>query len=166
MRNRNSRCFGAVLTATIACLVGEVAFANPETGGDYSSTNSNVYVTATLSSSPTVLRQVTVVCPVSGFLIAQADTQFAIATSPAGSDGLLTYSISRTAAVDAASWATIESNSADGVEYKPASISRFDTCNAGQSVTYRFVAYRRSGVTNQTYAWQPRLSVIHLRDRY
>ncbi|MFH0343835.1 MAG: hypothetical protein ACHBNF_17330 [Chromatiales bacterium] len=141
------------------------ALANPEVGADYSSTTSRVTITSSSTITPTILRTVTVVCPVTGFTIAHADTQFGLVFS--GSEGVVGYGISRNStAFDENHHHALEGEAADSFESNPGAISRFDTCSAGQSVTYRFVAYLSRGLTTSTFAWQPKLSVVHYRDRY
>ncbi|MFH0344924.1 MAG: hypothetical protein ACHBNF_22990 [Chromatiales bacterium] len=115
-----------------------------------------------------MLRSVTVKCPVAGFTIAHADTQFGLSFSGAAwSEGIVAYGISRNSLVfDFNHYHYLEGEAADSFEYNPGAISRFDTCTAGQTVTYRFLAYLSSGLTTGTYAWQPKLSVVGYRDRY
>ncbi|RYU62469.1 hypothetical protein EWI61_03015 [Methylolobus aquaticus] len=159
--------FSSALIALGVTLGSGAAWANPEAGGDYAQSTTSIGIPSSSSATPTILRSVTVVCPVAGFLLAQADAQFGMQMSGgAWAEGTLGYGISRNTAFDFNHYHYIEGASGDGFQYNPGSIQRFDTCTAGQSITYRFVAYLLSGLSTSTYAWQPKLSVIQLRDRY
>lgn len=172
-RSRRTFC----LTTAALLLSSGAAFANPETGGDYSAisdtgTGGYVTVTATSASSPTQLTSVTVVCPYAGFLIANADAQFDLPHANKDSTAALRYAISTTTTANIQGiQRTITSPRADQYNSKvsmSAGMQRFDTCTAGQSVTYRFYAWKYYGLSSTlpTVARQIRLSVIHLRDRY
>ncbi|WP_139559660.1 hypothetical protein [Methylotetracoccus oryzae] len=163
--NKVNRISSALIAMGVTLGSG-AAWANPEAGGDYSQTTTLVTIDSSSTGSPNILRSVTVVCPVTGFLLAQADAQFGLNFTTAGSDGALGYGISRTIAIDSNHYHFLQGASASGFQYNPGSIQRFDTCTAGQSITYRFVAYLLYGLSTSTYAWQPKLSVIQLRDRY
>ncbi|MGY6216947.1 hypothetical protein ACW73L_17460 [Methylolobus aquaticus] len=163
--NKVNRISSALIALGITFGSG-AAWANPEAGGDYAQSTTSVVIDSSSSATPNILRSVTVVCPVTGFLLAQADAQFGMNFTTAGVDGILAYGISRSAALDFNHYHYLQGGSTGGFQYNPGSIQRFDTCTAGQSITYRFVAFLNSGLTTSTYAWQPKLSVIHLRDRY
>lgn len=150
----------------LAIFVNGIALANPEAGGDYSQTFGIVNITSSSSTAPTILRSVTVKCPVAGFLIANADAEFGLGMTDLNADGTLAYGISRTTALDFNNYHFIEGRDpVDGVVSNPGGLQRFDICTAGQTITYRFVAYLVEGLGPPTGAHQPRLSVIFLRDR-
>lgn len=150
------------LVATVATVLASgVAFAHPA-GGNFSQTIDPMTITSTNPSTPTILRSVSIKCPVAGFLIANADASFNLDIP--GVFGTLAYGISRTTAFDPADVHTIGAPQTTFLSL-PGSIQRFDTCTGGQTITYRFVAYRFIGLGTNTTAVQPRLSVIFLRDR-
>lgn len=159
--------FSGLLALTGLLSVTGQAVANPEVGADYSATTGSVTISSFDSSSPTVLRSVTVRCPVAGFTIAHADALFGISLTTAGVQGNVVYGISRnSAAFDFNHYHLRSEEVTSGFAWNPGAISRFDRCTAGQTATYRFVAYLNFGVTASSSAWQPKLSVVGYRDRY
>lgn len=158
----------AVIAGGLSTLSSQ-AFANPEAGADYSQSSSSVTIASSSTATPTILRTVTVVCPVTGFTIARADSQFGLFFSGSGPtySGTIAYGISRNStAFDFNHYHFLQGYSGSSFQYNPGGIQRADTCGAGQSVTYRFVSYLSTGLTTFTYAWQPKLTVEGFRDRY
>jgi len=163
MRRQISKNVGLVATVALV-LVSGVALANPEAGGDYSQTTTPVPITSASPTAPTILRSVTLKCPAAGLLFGNADAGFRLAPSdPSLGPAALRYGISRTTAFDSSNYHEVYTTYDTIV---PAGIQRFDTCTAGQTVTYRFLSYLAFNVaTSSSWAYQPRLSVIFLRDR-
>lgn len=166
MANSNTKSLSVGLFTMVLCFCSGHALANPEIGGDTSRISGDIPILSTNYANPMVLKEVTVACPVDGFLVAQADANFSIVISPPGADGILVYGITTGTALDRGDYHFLESHSANGQDYESGAISRFDTCIAGQTVRYRFVAYLRSNLSLSTYAQTPTLSVIHLAYRY
>jgi hypothetical protein len=152
------------LAAVALGLANGAALANPEAGGDASQSNNLVGITSASFAAPTILRSVAIKCPVAGFLIANADASFFLSPTPGATASSLEYSISRTTAFDASADHSIRIATPGLVSSIPGSIQRFDSCQAGQTITYRFVALLGEGLTAASDASQPRLSVIFLRD--
>ena len=145
-------------------LASGAALANPEAGGDASQTGNFVAIMSTDIGAPTILRSVVIKCPVAGFLIANADASFLLSPMPGATVSGLHYSISRTTAFDTSADHSIRIATPTLVSSIPGSIQRFDSCKAGQTITYRFVAFLTEGLSGASDASQPRLSVIFLRD--
>lgn len=151
--------------ATVALgLANGAALANPEAGGDASQSNNLVAISSADFGAPTILRSVVIKCPVAGFLIANADASFLLSPTAGATISSLEYGISRTTAFDTAADHTIRIATPGLVSSIPGSIQRFDSCKAGQTITYRFVALLGEGLSGASDASQPRLSVIFLRD--
>ena len=162
MTRQISRDVGLVATVATV-LVSGVAFANPEVGGDYSQTTTPVAITSSSPTTPSVLRSVSIKCPATGLLFGHADAAFRVGVSnPSLGQGVVRYGISLTTAFDYSNYHEVYTTSSD--TFVPAGIQRFDTCTAGQTLTYRFLAYVGSNLSSP-YAYQPRLSVIFVRDR-
>src|SRR4051794_10175947 len=153
--------FAAMMAMTLA---SGAALANPEAGGGASQSNNFVGITSANFAAPTILRSVVIKCPVAGFLIANADTSFLLSPTPGAAASSLEYSISRTTAFDTSAHHSIRIATPGLVSSIPGSIQRFDSCKAGQTITYRFVALLGEGLSGASDASQPRLSVIFLRD--
>jgi len=98
-----------------------------------------------------------------GFLIANADASFLLFPTPSTIASSLEYGISLTNAFDIAAAHTIRIATPGLDSTIPGSIQRFDRSKAGQTTTYRFVAFRTEGL-DASEAAQPRLSAIFLRD--
>jgi hypothetical protein len=156
------RYINRLIPAAMAGLAlwGGQAFA--DSGIDY---GQEIWSQVALSTTPAVLSSVSVVCPEDGYLKAHADTQFKMAYSNAGSEGMIVYSISLNTSLDPAHSYYLQEYSADGTDYSPASIQRIDECSDGQSVTYYFLAQLVSGLTTSSVAVSPRMSVIFIEDK-
>jgi hypothetical protein len=151
----------------LASLAAASVSANPEIGGDYATNPSIItFIDSASATNPTVLTSVQVRCPVAGFLIAQADVEFALYTASPNARGVLVYGITRTTGIDGQHYHRVDVDGGLGGMIRTGGMQRFDTCVAGQTLTYRLFAFRQSGLTSLTWARRPQLSVIHIRDRY
>lgn len=152
--------------AAAMVLAGGVAFANPEAGGKFSQASSFVFIPSVSAAAPTILRTVSIKCPVAGFLLANAEASFQLSFSTAtpNSPAVMHYGISRTTAFDTQHDHAIELPTNPVNPIIPGSMQRFDNCTAGQTITYRFIAFLVGGLTAATNASQPTLSAIFLRD--
>lgn len=157
---------GLVVLAVLATLAAGSASARPEIGGDYASSPLLTFIDSTSSTNPTLLTSVQIRCPVAGFLIVQADAEFMLYQSSSTARGELHYGITRTTAVDSNHYHRVEGDSGTLRVVRNGAMQRFETCLAGQTLTYRLVAYRYLNLTSPTWARRAQISVIHVRDRY
>lgn len=147
--------------AVLALLSGQ-AFAEGESGIDY---GWEIWDQDALSTTPTVLSSVSVVCPEDGYLKVHADTQFRMDYLSEDSEGMIFYGISRNTSLDPPHSYLLQEYSADGTGYSPASIHRVDECEEEESVTYYFLAQLYSGLTSNSAAVFPRMSVIFIENK-
>jgi len=150
----------STIVAGLTFSVGQAA--NATDWADFSQSNTSVFITSDNAQDTTVLRTVTAVCPVKGYLIAQAESMFGLYQGSTPGHSYVGYSLTLDSvapiAYDVNHYRNLETYDPDGVQEIPAGIQRIVSCTAGQSVTINYVAYRiRAGIN--TYAWQPRLSV-------
>ena len=151
-----------IVTIVAALTFGVGTEANATDWADFSQSNTFVTVTSENALDATVLRTVTVVCPVKGYLIAQAESVFNLTQgSLFPGRGAFKHSLTLDSVAPIA-WDPehehlIERYDPDGVMFIPASIQRSVSCTAGQSVTVNYVASRI--VAGFTQALQPKLSV-------
>jgi hypothetical protein len=139
--------------------------ATPETGMDYSQTNATVAINTLSSAAPNVLRSRAIVCPQDGFLVATANALFSFNVNNSNFPGTIAYSISRNStSFDSNHQHNVFGNYVFDFHVFPATMQRVDTCNAGQSFTYRFLATRGTNVFDVT-ARQPSLVIVFFRDR-
>jgi len=103
------------------------------------------------SQNPTIINQVTVVCPATGFLVARANST-AFLRNLTGQQKLgafVVYSISldgkRALGNDAIVFQNLGPNTFANV---PASVQRIDACNAGETRTYYHTAHGSAGEGN------------------
>jgi hypothetical protein len=160
------RCGIIGLLATVASgLTSGAVLANPEAGNAFSQTIQPVTISSLNANIPTILRTVGIKCPAAGSLIVNADASFSISFNAGATFGTLHYAVSRTTTYDNADDHVISVPNTGFNPTIPAGAQRFDSCTAGQTITYRFVAFLFGGLTAATSAIQPRLSVIFVRDR-
>ena len=152
-----------LMSAIVAGLTFGVSQAAKATDwADFSQFNSFVTLASANQEDTTVLRTVTVVCPVKGYLIARAESRFFL---QGGGDGHATVNYSLTLdsvapiAYDPNHAQAIEGYDPDGGIFIPASIQRIVSCTAGQSVTVNYVAWRENSNGPLNSASQPKLSV-------
>jgi hypothetical protein len=151
----------------VACLAAGSVSANPEIGGDYATSPALLtFIDSSSATNPTILTSVQIRCPVAGFLIVHADVEFALYKASQNSRGVLVYGITRTTALEGQHYHRLEASEGFGAVIRNGAMQRFDTCVAGQTLTYRLFAYRQVNLTSPSWARRPQLSVIHVRDRY
>ena len=155
-----------LISAIVAGLtfgVGPAANATDWADFHESNTETNVTVASANQDDTTVLRTVTVVCPVQGYLIAQAESLFHLQSniSYAGHSTIgysLTLDSVAPIAFDGNHFHYLEAYDPDGVMSFTGGIQRIVSCTSGQSVTVNYVAWRLAA-DGGTYAGQPKLSV-------
>ena len=146
-------------------LVENQAQATPEVGFDFSQTSNTITINTISSASPNVLRTVTINCPVAGHTVATANALFKFSVSNPDFSGTIAYSLSRNStSFQSAHQHNVFGSYVDDFHVFPATIQRIDSCNAGQNVTYRFLATRGTFSFDAT-ARQPNLVVVFYRDR-
>jgi hypothetical protein len=153
------------------------AYADNDQGIDFDAGgNSIVLVSSTSVSTPNILRTVTATCPQNGFLFATAATAFVVKTTNAPKFAGIIYSLAK----DSTTRDTSHFNALNFlVPVDPAKITgtnlvrvgsnslmRVDSCTAGQSVTYRFLASKlSSNASDPVDAEQPTLVVTFFQAR-
>ena len=156
----------STIVAGLTFGVGQAA--NATDWADFSQSSNSVTLTGTNPLDATVLRTVTVVCPVKGYLIAQAETQFSLQQGSTAGHSVVGYSLTLDSvapiADDSNHYHQLNAYDPDGYQSMPAGIQRIVSCTAGQSVTVNYVAYRLNAGPS-TYAWQPKLSVDFFEKR-
>jgi hypothetical protein len=101
-------------------------------------------------------------CPAG--LVATANTKFQYSAGP-NFAGTIAYSISKNStAFDPNHQHNLFGNFVNNLTTVPASIQRVDECEAGKTITYRFVATQGTNVFNVS-ASQPNLVVLFFRNR-
>jgi hypothetical protein len=114
------------------------------------------------SGDTTVLRTVTVVCPMQGHLIAQAETGFFLQQGSYADHAMVAYSLTLDSVApiefDRNHYHYLEAYSPVGVMNSTGGIQRIVACKTGQSVTVNFVAWRLEAA-DDTFAQNPKLSV-------
>lgn len=146
-------------------LVENHAQATPEVGFDFSQTSNTITINTISTASPNVLRTVTIICPAAGYSVVTANALFQFNVNNPTFPGTIAYSLSRNStSFQSAHQHNVFGNYVDDFHVFPATIQRIDSCTAGQSVTYRFLATQGSNVFDTT-AKQPSLVVVFYRDR-
>ena len=162
MRNFKSLLSVAAVQVIFTC---NQVHATPETGIDYSQTASTITINTISTATPNVLRSKTIACPADGFLVATANALFSFTVSNSTFPGTIAYSVSRNStAFDANHQHNVFGNYVFDFHRFPASMQRVDTCTAGQTFTYRFLATRGTNVFDVT-ARQPNLVILFFRDQ-
>ena len=153
------------IAAVLVLLTSNQVQATPETGIDYSQSTATVTINTISTAVPNVLRSKVIVCPETGFLVATANALFSFNVNDSSFPGTIAYGISRdSTAFDSNHKHNVFGNYIFDFHVFPASMQRIDTCTAGQSSTYRFVATRGTNVFGVT-ARQPNLVILFFRDR-
>jgi hypothetical protein len=105
------------------------------------------------SANPTVLNQVTVVCPASGFLVATAtSTAFLRNLVGTKTTGAVVFSITfngTNAQNEAARTVVVQNLGPNTFANIPASLQRVEACNSGETRTYYHTAHGSIGPGNQ-----------------
>jgi hypothetical protein len=136
-----------ILTGTLF-LLGNQAHANPEAGFNESESQPAIDIVGTDNLSPTILRQVTIMCPRNGFLIAGADTSFTISPPSQGQFSLI-YGISMDTddLVTGTSHDHQLSLTIDNIVAFPGYAQRVDACSRGESQPIIFPPTSRQALT-------------------
>jgi hypothetical protein len=116
------------------------------------------------SANPTVLNEVTVVCPATGFLVATANST-AFLRNPAGgrkSTGFVVFTISldRNAQDDADRTVALQDLGPDTFANIPASLQRVDACNSGETRAYYLVAHGGGGPAEIQFTTEGRSTLV------
>jgi hypothetical protein len=136
-------------------------------GIDFDTGSATVSVTSTSTVTPTVLRTVTATCPNTGFLLATASSLFT-ATPGAVNGTQFLYSIAKDATTfDNTTRYTVamrDIKDPGGASVPSSALMRVDSCTAGQSVTYRFLAAKGVDLVKLN-ATQPKLVVTFFQKK-
>lgn len=139
-------------SASVAILAA-IAFGTPAqavgTSGVDTSFVDFVNISSTSPSAPTVVNTVIVKCPSAGLLISAATAQITMGTFNGQADEAdVIYSITKNStAQDINKQHTLREYTSSGTAFAAASSQRFDTCTAGQTLTFRFVVHRLSATS-------------------
>jgi hypothetical protein len=147
-----------------------------EAGIDYDTNTGSVTIASTSASSPTLLQgPITITCPRSGYIHAQGSGGYSYVragSTSATAVPYIWYGVSTTTSLDTSN-ATIHgekqgaSSTVNAVlGYSPITTDRVDSCSAGQSLTYRFVAIRGGGAGDLSGVANPRLVATYYPTRY
>jgi hypothetical protein len=93
---------------------------------------------------PTVLNEVTAVCPTTGYLVAMGTSTTFLRNLPGGTkaQGAVVFSISFDGKRDFFnSTVVLQNMGPDTLAHVPASLQRIDACDAGETLTYYYIAY-------------------------
>src|SRR5687768_6424927 len=146
-------------------LMSDHAKETPEVAFDFSQTYNTIEIDTLSTATPNVLRTVTVVCPEAGFTVATANALFQFSVSHPDFPGTIAYSLTRNStSFQSTHQHNIFGRYVDNFHVFPVTIQRIDSCNDGQSVTYRFLATRGT-FSFDASARQPNLVVVFYRDR-
>lgn len=136
-------------------------------GINYASSSTSIKIASTTTTAPTVLSTVTIKCPADGYLVTRADAQFNLYPVKRPGEATIGYGITKDSTkFDWGHYHYLKEYVGSSYQYTPGFIQRIDTCKAGATHTFRFVAYRWSNTTPSTYAWQPHLVVEYFPVRY
>jgi len=145
-----------------------------EPGIDYDTDTGFVNISSTSSTSPTLLQgPITITCPASGYIEARGSGGYSVLRANGPSTTAVSwvrYSVSLSTAVDFNAETIhgqkngVASTLNQIIGYSPIYVNRVDTCSAGQSRTYRFVAYR--GTAGSSAIEDPKLVVNYYTTRY
>src|SRR3954452_24750373 len=105
---------------------------------DFDELTSAIFTISDNSQNPTILNQVTVVCPAAGFLVATSSAT-AFLQNPGGpkTQGFLVFSISRERRRDEVFDTIVLQNMGPGTLAEiPANVQRIEACGAGETRTY------------------------------
>lgn len=158
------------LAGSLFALTGQVYAA--ESGIDFGSGGFIKSVNST-GTSVTRLASVTATCPQNGFLYAMGSATFIAVSQNTPKVAHIRYSVAKSLILDPSAeqdllfrtnGAVNGPNNQEQVGASP--IVRFDSCTAGQSITYEFVATRGgSNAAEGISAFQPRLVVTFFQNK-
>ncbi len=133
--------------------------------GDFDQETDGIAISSSNFNNATLLNEVQVVCPATGWLLAQADATFQLDPTVVGSTVWVCYSITNDGdnGIDSAHDRNLQAFVMESVHAVPGAIMRMDRCAAGEQVTYRFVAQRVGNADSTTTAFGPRLHVQFFR---
>jgi hypothetical protein len=130
---------------------------------DFDDESPAVPTLSTDSANPTVLNQVTVVCPARGFLVATGTaTAFLRNVEGGKSTGFVVFTISPTGSAqnETARTIALENLGPDTYANIPASLQRIDACNAGETRTYYLVAHGGGGPAEIQFTTEGRSRLV------
>jgi hypothetical protein len=152
-----------ILTSALFSLSTPVQ-ALPLSGVGFSQTSDKITIDTINTNSPNVLSTVKVTCPSEGYLVATANAKFQYSANPSF-PGTIAYSITKdSTSFDPNHQHNLFGNFVNGLATVPASIQRFDKCEAGNTITYHFVATQGSNVFDVS-ASQPNLVVTFFQNQ-
>lgn len=163
----------ALALASSLCMLAPQAYAVGESGIDFGNGGFLKSVNST-GSAVTELASVTATCPQNGFLYAMGSATFQAQALNTPKVAHIRYSVARdvlsldiSAEQDLVFRVNGAVNGSSILEQVGASpVVRLDSCTAGQSITYRFVANRgASNAAEGISAFQPRISVIFFQNK-
>ncbi|MEO0424851.1 MAG: hypothetical protein AAF184_21120 [Pseudomonadota bacterium] len=133
--------------------------------GDFSQETDGISITSSNFNNATLLNEVKVVCPNSGWLLAQADATFQLEATAVGSTVWIRYSITNDGdnGIDSSHDRNLQAYVLESAHAVPGSIMRMDRCAAGEEISYRFVAQRVSNAESTTAAFGARMHVQFFR---
>ncbi|MGX2041048.1 hypothetical protein ACWJKU_13065 [Methylocaldum sp. MU1018] len=148
-RARKSLIFAILTTVGALSALGSRAHADAWVAFDDKPGTANL---STDSQNPSILNQVTVVCPEAGFLLATTTaTAFLRNLVGTKSTGFVVFSISRQMKRDETYDTVVVQNLGPNTYANiPASVQRIEACTAGESITYYHTAHGFAGEGNQT----------------
>lgn len=119
------------------------------------------------SQSPTILNQVTVVCPATGFLVARSNsTAFMRNLVGTKTTGFVAFSISRQLKRDEVYDTVVVQNLGPNTFAEiPANVQRIDTCIAGETVTYFHTGHGGIGPGNQVAVTERSTLIVEFFNR-
>jgi hypothetical protein len=140
--------------------------ANATTWFDFDDKPSPVAISGD-SQNPSILNQVTVVCPATGFLVARSNsTAFMRNLVGTKTTGFVAFSISRQLRRDEVYDTVVVQNLGPNTFASiPASIQRVDSCVAGETVTYFHTGHGGIGLGNQVAAIERSTLVVEFFNR-
>jgi hypothetical protein len=139
-----------------------------ESGISYSKYTDKVVIASTNTAAPTTLRSDSVTCPAAGRVMALFTAEVSFYPTANWAWATVLYSLSTSTAWDTNNVQSIAAYLASTAwwERRAVVIQRFDSCSAGQSLTYRALAARGVTTNGNSYAWQPALSLIYFPTFY
>lgn len=143
-----ARTLAAVTLLGLATMAAAQAV---EPGFGFSQSPNTLNINTMSTANPNLLRSVTVTCPANGVLWANATGRISFEVTSNSFPGTVAYALSRgSTSMQANFQQNLFGRFVDDFATVPIAIQRVDSCNAGQTVTYRFLATRGTFTTNVT----------------
>ena len=148
--------------ALASLVLAPAAHAAP--GFGFSQGGASFDITTISTAMPDVIRSVTVTCPKTGKLWANATGRMSFDVASDEFSGTVAYVLSRNStAMQADFQQNLFGRFVDNFATFPIAIQRVDGCNAGANVTYRLLATRGTFSANVKF-WKPALVVTFRAD--